>query len=316
MAEPSLATAQLPAPRERRRRARLRLDRLAPYGFLGPFYLLFLAFTIAPIFYDLYLSFFKTTIIGGTHFGGFANYDAVFQSGIFWQAVLRVVEYGVGVMAVILACATTFALLLDFECVRFIRTFRIILFLPYAIPGAIAVLIWGFLYEPQLGTLSRMTRDVGLGAVNFLGVHLVLFSIGNIAVWALTGFNMLIIYTALRGVPLENVESAIVDGASMWRIAISIKIPQIRGVIAGIGLLGVLGAVQLFTEPSILAPLTDTIPSQYTAVMAIDNVVTIQDNYNFAAALAFVLAIVSLLFAGTLLLIGIRRRGGFDFSDV
>jgi multiple sugar transport system permease protein len=301
--------------RARRRRPGSRAHRLAPYGFVGPFYLLFLTFTVAPIVYDFYLSFFKTTIVGGTHFGGFSNYVQVFQYGAFWQAVLRVIEYGVGVTAVILICATTFALLLDFEYVRFVRTFRIVLFLPYAIPGAISVLIWGFLYEPQLGTLTRITSAVGIGSVEFLDVHLVIFSIGNIAVWAYTGFNMLIIYTALQGVPLENVESAIVDGASTWRIAVSIKLPQIRGVIAGIGLLGVLGALQLFTEPSVLAPLTDSIPSQYTAVMSIDNVVTIQNNYNFAAALAFVLAVVSLVFAGTLLAIGIRRRGGFDFSE-
>jgi multiple sugar transport system permease protein len=291
---------------------RLRDIRVAPYYFLLPFTVLFLVFTIAPVVYDFGLSLFTNTLVGGTHFAWLANYSSVLQSGVFWGSVLRVAEYGVGVMAVTLTCSVTFAVLLDFEYVKFVRAFKLIFFLPYAVPGAIAVMIWGFLLEPQLGTYPLLARDAGFGSVNFLGTHLVLFSIGSISVWALTGFNMLVIYTALRGVPLENIEAAIVDGASKWQIATKVKLPQIRAVVMGMGFLGVLGALQLFTEPSILSVLTDSISTQYTPAMLVDSTISTQSNNNYAAAMAFVLAVISLIFAGGLLGIFIHRRGGFE----
>ena len=215
-------------------------------------------------------------------------------------------------MAVTLTCSVTFAVLLDFEYVKFVRAFKLIFFLPYAVPGSIAVMIWGFLLEPQLGTYPLLARDAGFGSVNFLGTHLVLFSIGSVSVWALTGFNMLVIYTALKGVPLENIEAAVVDGASKWQIAMKVKLPQIRAVVMGMGFLGVLGALQLFTEPSILSVLTDSISTEYTPAMLVDSTISTQSNNNYAAAMAFVLAVISLIFAGGLLGIFIHRRGGFE----
>ena len=213
-----------------------------------------------------------------------------YKAGCSGHRSCAVLEYGIGVMAVTLACSVTFAVLLDFEYVRFVRAFKLIFFLPYAVPGSIAVMIWGFLLEPQLGTYPLLAKDAGFGTIDFLGTHLVLFSIGSIAVWALTGFNMLVIYTALKGVPLENIEAAIVDGASKWQIATRVKLPQIRPVVMGMGFLGVLGALQLFTEPSILSVLTDSISTQYTPAMLVDNTISTQSNNNYAAAMAFVLS--------------------------
>jgi len=122
----------------------------------------------------------------------------------------------------------------------------------------------------------------------------------------------LVIYTALRGVPLENIEAAIVDGASKWQIATKVKLPQIRAVVMGMGFLGVLGALQLFTEPSILSVLTDSISTQYTPAMLVDSTISTQSNNNYAAAMAFVLAVISLIFAGGLIGMFIHRRGGFE----
>jgi multiple sugar transport system permease protein len=292
----------------RRHKFHRRDDRFAAYVFVLPFTVLFAMFLIAPILYAFETSFFTSTLIGGTHFSGFANYTAAFQDSQFWAAMARVLIYGVIETALAMLLATVFAVILDMRLVPLVGAIRVILFLPYAVPGAIAVVVWGFLLEPQVGSASQVLSGVGLGHVNFLQSGPVdLISIGAIALWAGTGYTMLIIYTGLRSVPPEHVESAIVDGAGTWRIALSIKLAQVRGLIAGMFLLGAIGAVQLYTEPTILSSLTTSIPSHFTPLMAINAANTDENNPQYAAALSILLGGISLVTAGTMTAMGLRR---------
>ena len=104
--------------------------------------------------------------------------------------------------------------------------------MPYAVPGVVATLMWGYLYGPDFGPFAQITNALGLGPPPFFTQTGMLFSIMNIVNWEFIGYNMIIIYAALRSIPRELYEAARVDGASEKRIAWSIKIPAIRPALA------------------------------------------------------------------------------------
>src|SRR5690606_28577001 len=144
--------------------------------------------------------------------------------------------------------------------VRLARFTRISIFLPYAVPGVAATLMWGFLYLPSLSPF---------GDLPFLSSGLVTFSMANVAVWGGTGFNMLVLYTALRAVPRDYYEAARIDGASEMQIALRIKIPILTPAIILVTVFSVIATVQVFTEPTALRPLTNTISSTWSPLMKV-----------------------------------------------
>lgn len=116
----------------------------------------------------------------------------MFTTPEFYNGVIRLLEFGVIEVPIMLGLAILLALLLDSRLASFKKLFGAAYIMPYAVRGVIAALLWGFLYQPGLSPITSPTRALGLGTVNLIGTHLVLASIGNILVWAAAGFNMLI----------------------------------------------------------------------------------------------------------------------------
>ena len=85
--------------------------------------------------------------------------------------------------------------------------------MPYAVPTVIAALMWGFLYGQDFGPFADIADALGTTPPNFLGESLMLWSIANVSTWTYTGYNMIILYAALRSIPTELYEAAAVDGA-------------------------------------------------------------------------------------------------------
>jgi len=86
-------------------------------------------------------------------------------------------------------------------------------------------------------------------------------------IWAGQGFNMLIIYAALQAIPSSIVEAARVDGAGEITIALRIKLPIVLPAVVMTGLFTIIGTLQLFNEPVILATISNAIDSNYTPNM-------------------------------------------------
>jgi multiple sugar transport system permease protein len=258
--------------------------------FLGPFGLLFALFYLVPIGYAVYQSlltveregtFGKATQV----FGGLTQYVQVFQNEAFWAAVLRVLTFGVVQVPVMLGVALLLALLLDSPLVKGKRFFRLAFFAPYAVPGVIAAIMWGFLYSPKLSPFTAIT-----GQIDFLGADLVLWAIANVVTWVYVGYNMLIIYSALLAIPTEIYEAARLDGASQARIAWSIKIPLVRPAITLTAIFSIIGTLQLLAEPQVFKSFTSAVTSTFTPNLAIYSTAAVP-NVNLAAAFSVVLAL-------------------------
>lgn len=258
-----------------------------------PYVVVFLFGMIIPMFYALYLSFFKQSLLGGTTFAGFDNFIAAFKDEALWSGFRRVLIYAAIQIPLNLILSLVAALILDSQRIRHIAVPRILLFLPYAVPGVIAALMWGYIYGDKYGLVGQIASMIGATAPNMLSEKLMLFAIANICTWCSLGYNMLIYYSALIGIPTELYESARIDGASELRIAWSVKIPQIKGSIMMTVLFSVIGTLQLFNEPSILmnsAP--NVITSNYTPNLYAYNLAFNGQNLNYAAAVSLVIGVI------------------------
>ncbi|GAA2558797.1 sugar ABC transporter permease [Winogradskya consettensis] len=260
--------------------------------FVVPFGVLFIAFYLVPIGYAVVQSLYKVERSGTFGpvrevFGGLDQYQRVFQDGPFWASLGRVAAFGVVQVPVMLGIALILALLLDSGLVKGRRFFRLAFFVPYAIPGVIAAIMWGFLYSPNLSPLKPVTS-----AIDFLSADLVLWSIANVVTWVYVGYNMLIIYSALLAVPTEVYEAARMDGAGQFRIAWSIKIPLVLPAIVLTTVFSIIGTLQLLAEPQVFRSFSSAVTSTYTPNLTVYSTSSIP-NFNLAAAFSVVLALTT-----------------------
>ncbi len=265
----------------------------AAYLFVLPFFLVFLAMIIVPLGYAGYLSFFKQQLIGGVSFAGFANYSRALTDPVFLSGIVRVALFLVVQVPIMLTLSLFFALALDSGMVRLAKFVRLAIYVPYAVPAVVATLMWGYLYGRDFGPFAQLAGMVGLPPPPFLEPGTVLFSIINIVNWEFIGYNMIIIYAALRSIPTDLYEAARVDGASEPRIAWSIKIPAVRPALILTVIFSVIGSFQLFNEPNLLRILApNAINSSYTPNLYAYTLAFVNQDVNYAASIAFLLGIV------------------------
>ena len=291
---------------------------MAPYAFVTPAVILYVLVLLIPIGYTIYLSLEKTQVSGlglglGARkqvFAGLANYSSAITDPAFDSSLLRVVIYSVILVPVMLGLALLFALLLDARRVRFQRFSRLAIFLPYSVPVVIATLLWGFLYLPAVSPFPTILSKFGLSMPNLFSTNVAVLSVANVGVWGGTGFNMIVMYTALRAVPSELYEAARIDGASQPQIALRIKIPMISPALVLTGVFSLITTLQVFTEPETLLPLTNTISQGWMPLMRIYNLAFDENNSYEAAALAVIIAAV--MFAGSFFLLRASNKRVFQ----
>ena len=188
---------------------------------------------------------------------------------------------------------TVLALLLESASAKWPQFFRAAYFMPYGVPGVIATILWGFLYIPGLSPVIDIASAVGLTNIDFLGPDTVLWSIANIVTWTYTGYNMLIIIAQLKSIPTEIYEAARVDGAGSWKIAWSIQLPLIRPALVLATVFSIIGTLQLFSEPLVLATSSPAIDSQYTPNLSAYTNAFAFNNYGVASAQAVIIALAA-----------------------
>jgi multiple sugar transport system permease protein len=308
------------SPTKRRRGPRGRRAGGAPYAAIAPAAALFALFFAAPIGYAVYLSFRGVHVkglglgLGARHevFVGARNYSAALGDSEFWHGALRVLGYGAFLVPVMLGLALLFALLLDSARARLTRFARIAIFLPYAVPVVVASLLWGFLYLPTVSPFTALFHAFGMSPPDFFTSSTMLFSVANIGIWGGVGYNMIVIYTALRMLPTEVYEAARLDGCSEFRIALRVKVPMVMPALVLTGLFSVIATLQVFSEPTTLKPLTNAISSSWTPLMKIYSDAFMRNDLFAAAAESVIVATVMLTLSFVLLRVVNRRAFAED----
>ncbi|CAM5260253.1 carbohydrate ABC transporter permease [Streptomyces griseomycini] len=287
------------APADRGRKA-ARRRRLGACGVLmAPFFLLLVTVFLIPVGTAAYLSFFSDDQPGlgfgpeRTVFVGLRSYAAVLTDPTFLGGLGTVALYCLIYIPLMVVGALALALLLDSGAVRLRAWAQLGLFLPHAVPGIIAALIWLYLYTPGISPVIDLFSRADI-TVDFLGVHTVLPSIVNIALWSNLGYNMVVFYAALQAVPREVIEAAVVDGAGPVRTALRVKAPLVRSSIVMVAMFTLIWALQLFTEPMLLSQSSPMINSRFSPSMYIYDAAFTRNNYSLAAAASVVLLLCTI----------------------
>ncbi|WP_111558054.1 carbohydrate ABC transporter permease [Paracoccus sediminilitoris] len=211
-----------------------RAGQIRPWLFLGPAILFLGMYLVYPVFDSLWRSLFNSD---GSQFVGVDNYVWLMGDGKFRESMLNNMLW----LLVVPALATLFGLLAAqlTDRLKWGNIGKSLIFMPMAISFVGAGVIWKFIYE------YRASGETQIGLLNWIvtrfggepQIWLTLpgwnnFFLMIVLVWIQTGFAMVILSAALRGIPEETIEAAVLDGASPLQVFFKIKVPQIMGTIA------------------------------------------------------------------------------------
>ncbi|MBJ7551118.1 carbohydrate ABC transporter permease [Marinomonas ostreistagni] len=210
------------------------VNQVRPWLFLGPALLLLFFYLFYPVVQSVILSFYGRT---GEEFVGLDNYLWLFQSGEFLESFRNNMLW----LIVVPTLSTFFGLIIATMTDRIWwgNIAKTLIFMPMAISFIGASIIWKFIYEyrsggdEQIGLLNALVVFFGGEPQTWIQIPFWNnFFLMVILVWIQTGFAMVILSAALRGIPDETVEAAVLDGASGLQIFFRIMVPQIWGTIA------------------------------------------------------------------------------------
>ncbi|MCF2528094.1 carbohydrate ABC transporter permease [Yinghuangia soli] len=282
---------------------------LTAHAFFLPFLAVFAIGVVAPLVYAVNLSLYQERMIGGTSFVGLDNYAKALEDTLFHVGLGRVALFFAIQVPLMLGLALLAALVIDSGRLRAPGVFRIGIFVPYAVPGVVAALMWGYIYGDRFGLAGEVEDLFGVDLPDFLASGWMLASIGNIVTWSYVGYNMLIFYAALRAIPDELYEAAEMDGAGSIRKAWSIKLPALRPALLLATIFSVIGTFQLFNEPSVLQALAPAvITTNYTPNMYAFSLAFEGRQFNYSAAIAVMLGLVTVVVAYVVQLVTARRE--------
>jgi multiple sugar transport system permease protein len=280
---------------------------LVPVLFLAPFLVLFVFFLITPLAYALRMALYSDRLVGGSVYVGSANLAHALHDSNFYEGLRHMAVFGVVQIPVMIGLALLFALLIDARAVWLPALFRLGFFLPFAVPTVVAALMWGYLYDPGFGPLAQLSRHIGLGTPGFLTEGGMLASLGNIVTWEWTGYNMIILYAALKTIPGDLIEAARVDGATPLQTALRIRIPLIGPALVLTIVFSIIGTLQLFNEPQIMGVIApEVIGTHYTPNLYAYNLAFTGHEFNYAAAVSVVLG--AAVFVGSYTFLFLTRR--------
>ncbi|MDJ0820500.1 MAG: sugar ABC transporter permease [Paracoccaceae bacterium] len=200
-----------------------------PWLFLFPAMFALGLYLVYPVVGSFYRSLFNRA---GDEFIAFGNYTQMFSEEGFRIALFNNFLW----VLVVPAAATFFGLLVAqlTDKLKWGNIAKSLIFMPMAISFVGASLIWKFVYanDPDIGIINALRDFFGAAPVDPLQIPFWNnFFLMVILIWIQTGFAMVILSAALRGIPEETIEAAIIDGANPFQIFFKIKVPQIMGTI-------------------------------------------------------------------------------------
>lgn len=303
------------------------------YVFVSPFYFLYAVFGFFPLAYGLWLSLHQWDGISPMKWVGIANYFKLFTvDEMWWQAIYNTIWLFVGATIPQLTIALILAFIINSGYVRFKDFFRAAYFMPFVASAVAVGILFTSLFGMQYGMFNYVLSATGISqyfvageacatwaiksnslgcVIDWLGSALWLKpSIAAVVVWQWTGYSMIIFLAGLQSINLELYEAARVDGASTTDIFAKITMPLMQGVILFQVVTSIIGAMQNFDIPVMLAGGTQssapggTDHAGLTAMMhlywsAFKYNTGSKSGFGYASAMSFVLFLIIVVFSYT-----------------
>ena len=229
------------------------MKKLKPYLFIAPALIIFLIFSIYPIFNMIGLSFYEWDFISPTKvFVGFKNYVNLFKDAEFFQTLTNTIVYMVLTVGIGLILGIFLALFLkkDTKVNKFMQS---IIFSPYIVSLASVSFLWMWLMNTDFGLINYILSIFNIPAIDWLGSpKIALFSLVIISVWKTLGYNTIIILSALQSIPKYLYEAASLDRANKKQVFFKITLPMISPTLFFLTIVNVIASFKVFETIQII----------------------------------------------------------------
>nr|WP_246416126.1 sugar ABC transporter permease [Nocardioides luti] len=226
--------------------------KVKPYLYILPAFAAIVLYLIYPAILTINNSF-KDNL--SLKYVGFANYTNLFKSSEFKDTLFNTLLWIVIVPAVTVVVGLLVAVLADRLKPSGEKLTKTIIFLPMAISMIGAATIWRFIYDarpkgqPQIGLQNALIGTLDWGPIAWLqksDFHLNSLLLMLILLWAQVGFSMVLLSAAVKGVPVDTLEAARIDGAGERAIFFRVVVPQIKGTVITVFITVTIGVMKVF----------------------------------------------------------------------
>lgn len=274
-------------------------DRVSPYLYIAPFYILFLIFGLFPILFSGVLAFSKWDGIGALQFVGFENISRLLQDTEFILAVKNTLIIWILGTLPMLFTALVVAFLINLKFIKHKEFLKTVFFLPNITSVVAVTILFGLIFSNLDGLANGLLGVFGLEPIDWLKTPFwVRIVIASINIWQYLGYNMIIYLTGIIKIPKDYYEAAVIDGASNMQIFWNITIPQLKPIILFTVMMSTIGGLQVFSEAQVLVPQGATAEGgAMTIVYYLYNTAFGQNQYGYGSTIAWALVIIILLFS-------------------
>lgn len=238
-----------------------RREELTGWLMAGPWLIGLLLWTVGPFGAAAYLAFTDYDILSAARYTGLENFRTMlFADDLFWVALRVTTVYAVVSIPLQIGLGLFLAILLNTQ-IRGLAWLRTLYYLPTVLSGVAVSFLWVWVFSADWGVLNYALSLVGIQGPSWLtSQDWALSALVIMSLWSV-GAGLVIYLAGLQGVPTELYEAAAIDGAGRWRKFWNITLPLISPVILFQFIMGIIGALQTFTQGYVM---TDGGPNNAT----------------------------------------------------
>lgn len=226
-------------------------------------------------------------------FVGLANFKKMLADRIFRTALINTVKYTVTLVLFQTLIGFLLALLVQ-KTNRVNSVFRTIYFLPAIIAASTVGLIWGFIYDPNIGALNELLRILGLNSWRHAWLSdekIVIYAIAAVHIWVGIGQSVVLFVAGLQNIPQDVLESAALDGATSWKQLVHIIIPMLRPTTLIVLVLTTIGGFKSFDFVYVMTGGGATHSSEVLSTLLYKEAYAYSD-FGYSAAISVALLVV------------------------
>lgn len=278
------------------------------YLMLAPALILLIVFQFYPIIRGIPLAFTNYSVIGVTHWVGWANFIAAWQDPDFWIAMKNSVLYLLVVPPLQLG-AIVLAVLVNRKLWG-IQVFRTLYFIPVVTSMVAVAITWSWVLSSN-GLLNALLRFshlwMGTPIAWLDNPHIALYTLMTVTWWKGLGYYMLIYLAGLQSIPRDLEDAARIDGANSRQVVTRVVIPLLVPFVVLCSILSMMGAIRVFDEVYVM---TSGGPANATLVSSLYIYQQAFQNFHFGYAAAMGIMVAFVVWILTLVIFWWGRRGG------
>ncbi|MEG1516079.1 MAG: sugar ABC transporter permease [Clostridia bacterium] len=208
-------------------------QRAFPYLLIAPVAIYLLTMLLGPLLYGVWMSFTNKAVGLPSRFVGLSNYVKLWSNGEFLIAAKNTFLYTLLTVGLKVILGMVMALVLNAP-LRFKNISRGLMFIPWALPTVVTVIVWKWMFSDVGGVLNAIFMNLGIvdTKIAWLSTPLMAFtSVVAVNVWRGTPFIGMSVLSGLQSVPTDMYEAAKIDGVNPWQELRYITLPSIKDVL-------------------------------------------------------------------------------------